>query len=78
MPAEARSSPRPSRRLPHPDWSPSADLDPTVSGRTRAALFDRIEREGMTVCAGHYTYPSIGTIVRVQGRRLWQGADLQG
>jgi len=65
-------------QLRHPDWNPEADLEPTVSSRTRAALFDRIEREGLTVCAGPYTHPCIGTIVRVEGRRRWKGVDLSG
>ena len=32
-----------------------------------------IEQEGLKVCAGHYPYPSIGSIIRVEGKRRWQG-----
>jgi glyoxylase-like metal-dependent hydrolase (beta-lactamase superfamily II) len=55
------------------DWCPGFDLDMPTSARTRAAIFERIEREGLKVCAGHYPYPSIGSIVRVEGKRRWQG-----
>jgi glyoxylase-like metal-dependent hydrolase (beta-lactamase superfamily II) len=55
-----------------PDWSLAVDVDPALSARTRADLWDRVEREGLTVCAGHYPYPSTGRIVRVDGRRRWR------
>lgn len=60
-------------QLEHTDWNPGFDVDPATSQQTRAQVFDRIEREGLKVCAGHYPYPSIGTIVRVEGKRRWQG-----
>ena len=55
-----------------PDFSPQYDTDPEQSARTRAALFDRIEQEGLKVAAGHYPYPGLGGIVRVEGKRRWQ------
>ena len=55
-----------------PDLSPQYDTDPEQSARTRAALFDRIEQEGLKVAAGHYPYPGLGGIVRVKGKRRWQ------
>lgn len=59
-------------QLVHPEWSPPYDLDPIESAQTRAALWDRIEQQGLKVAAGHYPYPSIGGIVRVEGKRRWQ------
>jgi glyoxylase-like metal-dependent hydrolase (beta-lactamase superfamily II) len=59
-------------QLIHPDWSPPYDVDPIASAQTRVALFDRIEQQGLKVAAGHYPYPSIGGIVRVEGKRTWQ------
>jgi glyoxylase-like metal-dependent hydrolase (beta-lactamase superfamily II) len=56
----------------HPDWSPEFDFDPKLSAQTRASVFDRIDQEGLRVCAGHYPYPSIGAIIRVEGKRRWQ------
>jgi glyoxylase-like metal-dependent hydrolase (beta-lactamase superfamily II) len=58
-------------QIEHPEWGGSGES--LQSADTRAAMFDRIEREGLTVCAGHYLYPSIGTIIRVDGARRWQG-----
>ena len=60
-------------QLEHTDWSPGFDTDPKLSAVTRAAVFERIEQEGLKVCAGHYPYPGIGTLVRVEGKRRWQG-----
>jgi glyoxylase-like metal-dependent hydrolase (beta-lactamase superfamily II) len=56
----------------HPDWCMVFDLDQELGARTRSALFDRIEQEGLKVAAGHYPYPSIGGFVRVEGKRRWQ------
>ncbi|HZO25722.1 MAG TPA: MBL fold metallo-hydrolase [Chloroflexota bacterium] len=56
----------------HPDWSPGFDVDPSEASRTRRAVFDRIEREGLRIAAGHYPYPGLGGIVRVEGKRRWQ------
>lgn len=60
-------------QLQETDWCPGFDMDAAASTQTRRALFDRIEQEGLKVCAGHYPYPSIGQIVRVEGKRRWQG-----
>ncbi|MFN8637558.1 MAG: MBL fold metallo-hydrolase [Chloroflexota bacterium] len=59
-------------QLLHPDWSPPYDTDPVLSAQTRAALFERIEQEGLRVAAGHYPYPGFGGIVQVEGKRRWQ------
>ncbi len=56
----------------HPDWSPSADDDPELSGRSRARLIERIEQDGLTVMGGHFPAPHAGRIVRVQQRRVYQ------
>ena len=56
----------------HSDWSPAFDVDPALSAKTRAEVWDRIEQQGLQVAAGHFRYPSIGGIVRVEGKRRWQ------
>lgn len=56
----------------HPELSPGADSDPAQAARTRAALIERIEQEGLKVCAGHYPYPGLGTVIRVDNRRVWR------
>lgn len=59
-------------QLNHPEWRAGPDLDAEQGVVSRAALFDRIEREGLTLCAGHYPFPSIGAVMRVKSRRVWQ------
>jgi len=59
-------------QLLYPEWRPSFDTDPELSARTRSEVFDRIEQQGLKVAAGHYPYPSIGGIVRVEGKRRWR------
>jgi len=56
-----------------PDWVSRADMDPELTRQTRRALLDRLEREEIIVAAGHFQAPGFGRIVRLQGRRYWQG-----
>jgi glyoxylase-like metal-dependent hydrolase (beta-lactamase superfamily II) len=56
-----------------PNWSVGGDTDLELGRRSRAALWERIEQHGLTVCAGHFTGPNIGRFVRVEGRRMWRG-----
>jgi glyoxylase-like metal-dependent hydrolase (beta-lactamase superfamily II) len=53
-------------------WCSRADDDPGQTDRTRRALLDRIEAEGMTLATAHFPEP-FGRIVRAEGRRWWQG-----
>ena len=55
------------------DWVSRADMDPEVTRQTRRALLDRLEREDILVAAGHFHAPGYGKIVRLNGRRYWQG-----
>ena len=56
-----------------PDWVSRADMDPDITRRTRRALLDRLEHEEIIVAAGHFQAPGFGKIVRLHGRRYWQG-----
>jgi glyoxylase-like metal-dependent hydrolase (beta-lactamase superfamily II) len=56
-----------------PDWVSRADMDPELTRQTRRALLDRLERENITVAAGHFHAPGFRKIVRLQGRHYWQG-----
>jgi hypothetical protein len=53
-------------------WCSRADHDPEQTDRTRRALLDRIEVEGLTLATAHFPEP-FGEIVRAEGRRWWQG-----
>ena len=59
-------------QLNHPDWSPSFDADPSVSCKTRDRLFDWAANEGRTWIAGHWAYPGMGRIVRIEGKRSFR------
>jgi glyoxylase-like metal-dependent hydrolase (beta-lactamase superfamily II) len=56
-----------------PDWVSRADMDPDLTRQTRRALMERLEREQITVAAGHFPAPGFGKIVRLEGRRYWRG-----
>jgi glyoxylase-like metal-dependent hydrolase (beta-lactamase superfamily II) len=59
-------------QLSHPDWSPAFDTDPVQSAQTRDRLFDQAAAEGRTWIAGHWKYPGLGRIVRLEGKRVFQ------
>lgn len=56
----------------HPDWSPSADQDRPLGVRSRTALLERIEAEGLLVLGGHFPAPHAGRVLRVGPRRVYQ------
>jgi len=60
-------------QITNPDWSEPFDSDEALAVRTRTALLERIEAEGMkAVAAGHFPGGGFGSIVRLEGRRYWQ------
>jgi glyoxylase-like metal-dependent hydrolase (beta-lactamase superfamily II) len=59
-------------QLDHPDWSPSADIDPKQSATTRQTLMESAADDGRTWIAGHWPHPGIGRIVRLEGKRVFQ------
>jgi glyoxylase-like metal-dependent hydrolase (beta-lactamase superfamily II) len=54
------------------DWVSRADMDPELTRQTRRALMERLEREAITVAAGHFPAPGFGKVIRLHGRRYWQ------
>ena len=48
-------------------------MDPELTRQTRRSLVERLERERILVAAGHFPAPGFGRIVRLNGRRYWQG-----
>jgi glyoxylase-like metal-dependent hydrolase (beta-lactamase superfamily II) len=53
-----------------PTWCPGSDLQPDQARRTRLALLDRVEAEGMWLAPAHFPEP-FGTVVGTEGRRHW-------
>ncbi len=60
-------------QLQETDWVSRADMDPEITRQTRRVLFERLEREQILVAAGHFEAPGFGRVVRLDGRRYWQG-----
>lgn len=60
----------------HPEWQFGFDADPDGGIATRLALLDRIEAEGLRILTCHFPAPGAGTIIRVEGKRYFQGADV--
>ena len=54
-------------------WASAAEMDPALAARTRRDFLDRAEAENATVFACHYPARGFGRIVRIDGRRYWQG-----
>ncbi|MBM3141168.1 MAG: MBL fold metallo-hydrolase [Chloroflexi bacterium] len=54
------------------DWCPGADVDKPLARTSRAALFDRIEREGALLASGHFPFPGLGRVATEGGRRVFR------
>jgi glyoxylase-like metal-dependent hydrolase (beta-lactamase superfamily II) len=63
----------PVQLIDQPDWVSRADMDPDLTRQTRRALADRLEREKILVAAGHFESPGYGRVIRLEGKRRWQG-----
>lgn len=59
-------------QLIHPDWSPQPDYDPVMSAQSRDKLFDDAAADGRTWMAGHWDFPGMGRLVRLDGKRVFQ------
>ncbi len=59
-----------------PEWAFSFDMEPEKAIASRKMLLDRAEAEGWTACGCHFPDPGYGKIVRIEGRRWWQGVEL--
>jgi glyoxylase-like metal-dependent hydrolase (beta-lactamase superfamily II) len=55
------------------DWFPAADIIPDLAVETRKRIFEQLEREGTVAASGHFPAPGFGKVVRLEGRRYWQG-----
>ena len=56
-----------------PDWSSLFDMDQPLAAQMRRQVFDRLEAEASTLVACHFPAPGFGRLVRLEGRRCWQG-----
>lgn len=58
------------------DWLHRADVDAELAIRTRRALAERIEKEGLILAAAHHPFPPMGRLIRIGDRRVFQGIDV--
>src|SRR5262249_42076646 len=63
--------------LDHTDWSPQVDTDPIQSARTRDRLIEEAIADGRTWLAGHWPYPGLGRLVRLDGKRVFQALTVE-
>ena len=55
------------------DWPMAQDMDQPLAAQCRREVFDRVEAEHMPLVVCHFPGPGFGHLVRVDGRRYWQG-----
>jgi glyoxylase-like metal-dependent hydrolase (beta-lactamase superfamily II) len=53
-------------------WSPVFDMNPVLAQATRESMLERVERERALVLAGHFPFPGMGRVVKVDGKRYWR------
>jgi glyoxylase-like metal-dependent hydrolase (beta-lactamase superfamily II) len=56
-----------------PDWVFAFDMDPAQAVQTRKHMIERAETEDALLIACHFPHPGHGRLVRLEGRRYWQG-----
>ncbi len=56
-----------------PSWSVLFDMDQALAARVRRQFLDRVEADSATLVACHFPAPGFGRLVRLEGRRYWQG-----
>ena len=59
-------------QLGQPDWCIGPDVDKPLARRTRKALWDRSENEGVLVASNHFPFPGLGHAVREDGVQRWK------
>ena len=60
-------------QLTETEWVFSFDMDPALAVQTRRQMIDRAEAENATLVVCHYPSPGFGRLMRIEGRRYWQG-----
>lgn len=55
------------------DWEFRGDHGHRLAAQTRSRVLDKLEAEDAMVIGCHFPAPGFGKLVRVEGRRYWQG-----
>src|SRR5262245_30951071 len=54
-------------------WEIAFDLDKQLAKEPRERIAQRMERDDGPTIGGHFPPPGFGRLVRIDGRRIWQG-----
>ena len=63
-------------QLEHPEWSSTSDEDRAHAAATRAALVERLERDGLVALGGHFPAPHAGRLLRIEQRRVYRAVGV--
>ena len=55
------------------DWGHIFEIDQPQAAQTRRQVFKQAEAQDTTIFACHFPPPGVGRLVRIEGRRYWQG-----
>jgi glyoxylase-like metal-dependent hydrolase (beta-lactamase superfamily II) len=55
------------------DWGAIFEMDQQLAAQVRQQVLDRAEAEGTILAVCHFPEPGFGRLVRLEGRRYWQG-----
>ena len=55
------------------DWVFAFDMEPDQAVLTRKQMIDRAEADDALLIACHFPHPGHGRLIRLEGRRYWQG-----
>jgi glyoxylase-like metal-dependent hydrolase (beta-lactamase superfamily II) len=61
------------------EWSPTFDVDPALSARSRRAIIAQAQQMDALVGTAHFNAPGVtafGQLLQIDGRTLWRGVDL--
>ncbi|WP_283133341.1 MBL fold metallo-hydrolase [Rhizohabitans arisaemae] len=53
-------------------WIQRFDWNPELAVESRERVFEQVERDGTLVGLGHFPYPSLGHVIKNEGRRQWK------
>lgn len=55
------------------DWGAIFEINQQLAAQVRQQVLDRAEAEGTILAVCHFPEPGFGRLVRLEGRRYWQG-----
>ena len=59
------------------DWHVNADVDKAKAVESRKMVAEKLEREGILAIGGHWPFPCMGRVFRINDRRVFQAAQVE-